>query len=83
MVGTLQCADKQGNLVLHDSMEYLPGRRAHAAAGPTLSPADALLSTYSGSARKIGLVLVLRAHRVRVEALSEAAAAASSAAGTA
>lgn len=26
VVGTLQCADKQGNLVLHDSVEYLPRR---------------------------------------------------------
>ena len=30
VVGQLQCADKQGNLVLHDAVEFLPTRRAAA-----------------------------------------------------
>ena len=79
VVGMLQCADKQGNLVLHDSTEYLPGRRARRATAPP-RPRPLTLLLHSGAARKIGLVLVLRAHRMKVEALKDRAEAAAHAA---
>ena len=67
VVGTLQCADKQGNLVLHESVEFLPGRCESSGCSTVLAPDYASLR--SGSTRKLGLVLVPRSHRAAVHAV--------------
>ena len=71
LVGQLQCCDKQGNLVLHNTREYLAGRCVPQPHPPaSLTP---LSRARSGAERALGLVLVPREHRVAVEAQQEAA----------
>ncbi len=90
LYGQLQCADPQGNLVLHSTREVLPKRcvpvcvavlcaaaawsEAHSPNPERSRRVRVHLCVCSGAERTLGLVLVPRRHRASVCARAEDAA---------